>query len=72
MIFISYAALTQDKRTTRITLTKLENKETDRLIESTNCQIEEKNVGLTSDECKKIMCCAGNDKFNFKKRGKLI
>lgn len=46
-----------DKRMTRITLTMLGNKETDRLIETTNCQIEEKIVGLTSDERKKL-CAA--------------
>lgn len=43
-----------DKRATKITLTVMGNKETDRLIESTNSQIEAKIGALSSDECNKL------------------
>lgn len=43
-----------DKRATKITLTAMGNKETDRLIESTNSQIEAKIGALSSDECNKL------------------
>lgn len=43
-----------DKRTTIITLTAAGNEETNQLIELTNCQIEKKVAGLSSDECSKL------------------
>ncbi len=43
-----------DKRTTIITLTAAGNEAANQLIELTNCQIEKKVAGLSSDECSKL------------------
>ena len=43
-----------DKRTTTVMLTAMGDEETDRLIELTNCRIEAKINGLSSDECKEL------------------
>lgn len=48
-----------DKRTTIITLTAAGNEETNQLIELTNCQIEKKVAGLSSDECSKLCNALG-------------
>lgn len=48
-----------DKRTTIITLTAAGNEEVNQLIELTNCQIEKKVAGLSSDECIKLCNALG-------------
>lgn len=48
-----------DKRTTIITLTAAGNEEVNQLIELTNCQIEKKVAGLSSDECSKLCNALG-------------
>lgn len=48
-----------DKRTTIITLTTAGNEEANQLIELTNCQIEKKVAGLSSDECSKLCNALG-------------
>lgn len=48
-----------DKRTTIITLTAAGNEAANQLIELTNCQIEKKVAGLSSDECSKLCNALG-------------
>ena len=43
-----------DKRTTKITLTEMGKKETDRLIELTNMQIGAKVAGLSKEDCNEL------------------